>query len=86
MAEEKFGLKELLINCVLITDFRHSFMKDPEGFLKDNPQYVLSEEDKTQLKAFKVADWDSMKLSELNDWLVQAGEISRPGGVTISIP
>jgi len=86
MPEKKLGIKELLVNCVLIADFRHSFLKDPDGFLKKNPAYSISEEQLSQIKAYKMETWDEMKLKDLDDWLIKAGEISRPGSVSVSVP
>jgi len=88
MAEKKGGLKELLISCLLVKDFRQSFVKNPEKFLKENPKYEISADELKQLKSFKVETWDDMKLKDLNHWLTQAEAISRPGSleVGVSIP
>lgn len=86
MAEQTLGLKELLANCVLVKDFRHAFTADPDKFLQQNPQYRISPSELEQLKAFKIQDWDTMQLQELNDWLIKAGEISRPAAFTVSVP
>jgi hypothetical protein len=83
---EKLGLKEFIINCVVNSDFRNSYLANPDKFFADNPNYALSGEEKKQLKAFKISDWDSMELKDLNEWLTQAGEISRPVSVSVGIP
>jgi hypothetical protein len=85
MAEEKLGLKMLIANLILLKDVRHSFTKNPEQFLKDNPKFSITAEELKQLKTFKIEDWDAMKLNELNDWLLKASEISRPVGTAVSV-
>lgn len=83
---EKLGLKYLLANLVLLKDVRQSFLANPGKFLLDNPQFDITKDQLEQLKAFKIEQWDTMTLSELNDWLGKASHISRPVSVSVGIP